>query len=121
MEAKRSLPCSQELNVRTTKKKKKQKYIGVCWPIATTICKALHGKVVFFFPRFSVQSDEMHTEESSATPQTSDCQRVLRHSLLHTQLLVRPFGMESRKVKLLQISCFSVCLNKTPKSLCAAS
>jgi hypothetical protein len=71
------------------KEKKKQKYIGVCWPIAKTICKALHGKIIFFPHPFSVQSDEMHTEESSTTPQTNGRHRVLRQFVTHTHLLVR--------------------------------
>jgi hypothetical protein len=41
------------------------------------------------FSPFSAQSEKLHTEESSTTPQTSGCQWVLRHNLLHAYLLVR--------------------------------
>jgi len=61
----------------------------------------------------------MHTEESAIVPHRRPVVvSVLIHNLLHTTA-DGAFGMKSRRVKLLQISCFSVCLNKTPKSLCA--
>jgi hypothetical protein len=86
MEAKRSLPCSQELNVRATKKKKAEMRRSVL-AYSHNHLQSTSRKNIFF--PFTVQSDEMHTEESSTTPQTSGCQRVLGHNLLHTQLLVR--------------------------------
>jgi uncharacterized protein (DUF342 family) len=87
MEAKRSLPCSQELNVCATKKKKAEIHRSVLAYSHNHLQSTSRKNKIFF--SFSVQSDEMHTVETSTTPQTSGCQRVLRHNLLHTQLLVR--------------------------------
>ena len=90
----------------------------MCWPIATTICKALHGKIIYFPFLWS----EWRNAHRRIFYHTADqWLSAAAGTQFATHTAVGAFGMKSRRVKLLQISCFSVCLNKTPKSLCAVS